>query len=273
MKRFYSVWVILAFGLTACLGGCWGDKTIAKVNGKAVKQSQFDAYLKLKNIPSGDAQRQKYVLDDYLEREALADLVQDNKFIDKTAAEAELNEFRKQMLISRYFENFLKDKVSDQAVTNFYNTHTSDFQSEQVKVAHILLRTNQAMSENELRAVQTRAHEVYSKLMAKADFAETAKQYSEDQVSARNGGSLGWIRKGSIDPVFSQKIFSMQQGEISQPFKTPYGYHIVRIEEGMKMIKVPLEKVKGDIRFRLRQQAKDAEMARLKKEMNIKVKT
>ncbi len=271
-KRMYAC-MILLFGAVLFAGGCSRDGgKIATVNGKAVTRAQFEAYLKLKNIPVDDQNRIKPVLDDYLEREALASLVEDSEFIDPVEAEAEINEFRKQMLLSRYFENYLKDRVNDEAVINYYNTHPEEFQSEQIKVAHILLRTNPGMSENELNALKTKAHEIYSKLAAQADFSETAAQFSEDRVSAKNGGSLGWIKRGAIDPVFSERVFALEPGEISEPFMSAFGFHIARVEEGLQTIKAPLEKVKGDIRFRLRQQAKEAEMGRLKKLARIKVK-
>ncbi len=270
-KRMYAC-MILLFGAVLFAGGCSRDGgKIATVNGKTVTRAQFDAYLKLKNIPAGDQNRIKPVLDDYLEREALAGLVENSEFIDPALAEAEVNEFRKQMLLSRYFENYLKDRVNDEAVTNYYNTHLQEYQSDQVKVGHILLRTNPGMSENELKALKTKAHEIYTRLAAQEDFAETAARFSEDRVSAKNGGSLGWIKRGAIDPVFSERVFALEPGEISEPFMSAFGFHIVRVEEGLQTIKAPLEKVRGDIRFRLRQQAKEAEMERLKKLVRIKV--
>jgi len=271
MNSVLKVCMVLVCSFVICALGCSDDNTIAKVNGKKISKAQFEAFLKLKNIPGDDKARLRPVLDDYLEREAMAELVKETAFIDSAITDAELAEFRKQMLISRYFENYLKDKVNDEAVINYYNTNIDEFETEQIKVSHILLRTNPKMSANERKAIQTKAHEIYSKLAAKADFADLAKKFSEDKVSAKNHGSLGWIKRGAIDPTFSKKVFSMQPGEISQPFSTVFGFHIVRIDEDIQTVKAPLEKVKGDIRFRLRSQAKDAEMERLKKQMKIEV--
>lgn len=271
MKHFTKT--IVTTGLVAILmsvGGCGdADGEIAEVNGRPILQSEFDAYLELKRIPKEKDTRAERLLEDYLQREALADLVADSQYIDQRLAQAEVNEFRKQMLISRYFENFLEDRVSAEAVRNYYNTHPEEFRSEQIKVAHILIRTHDKMSDQERQVRLTHAQEIYGKLASGKDFAELAAAESEDKVSAKSGGSLGWVKRGSIDPVFSERVFAMQAGDVSEPFATPFGFHIVKVLEDVQVHEPPFEKVKGDIRYRLRQAAKQAEMERLMAEAEI----
>jgi peptidyl-prolyl cis-trans isomerase C len=147
---------------------------------------------------------------------------------------------------------------------NFYAENADRFQSKKVHVAHVLIRTNPKMSEQEREALLTKAQEVYSKAMSREDFAKLAEQYSDDALSAKKGGNLGWISEGSIDPAFSKAAFSMKQDETSQPIATPFGFHVIKIIDEAQVVKKPYESVKGDIRFELRQQAKKAEMDRLK---------
>lgn len=266
MRSLFAGVMVALVMLNACSDS---DNIIAHVNGEPVYASEFQAYLKLKRIPLDDEKKIARHKVDYLEREALASMIEQGDYVSKEMAKAEVNEFRKQMLISRHFEAYLAEKVSDEAISNYYAANKNEFQTKQIRVAHILVRTNSAMSKEERQARLTKAREIYSKLRESGDFSELAAQYSEDTISAKQGGSLGWIKRGDIDPVFSERVFSMKAGDISEPFSTPFGYHIVQVEEDEKIVKEPFNKVKGDIRYRLRQAAKDAEMERLLSEVEI----
>lgn len=242
---------------------------IADVKGTQVFEATFNDYLKFKRVPGDNADRVAAQLDDYLERLAITQQIQESSYIDQGLAEVEVEEFRKQMLISRYFDAFLKDKVNDTAIENYYNSNATDFQSEKVRVSHILLRTNDSMSESELKALNTQAQEIYSKATSSEDFTKLAEQYSQDSRSAKKGGDLGWIKRGAIDPAFSEAVFALAKGSISHPFKSAYGFHIAKLVEGPVVEKAPFNSVKGDIRYQLRQQAKAAEMKRLLEAVEI----
>jgi peptidyl-prolyl cis-trans isomerase C len=90
-----------------------------------------------------------------------------------------------------YFEKYLNEQVTDQAVRNYYNTKASEYEQKKAHVAHILIRLNSKMSEEERKVKLTTAQEAYSKIRAGEDFAEIAAQYSEDKISAKKGGDLG----------------------------------------------------------------------------------
>lgn len=64
-----------------------------------------------------------------------------------------------------------------------------------------------------------------------ADFSSLAREYSEDEFSAKNGGDLGYFGRGAMDPYFEEAVFSMQIGEISKPVKSSFGYHIIKLED------------------------------------------
>lgn len=257
--------------MAALLTGCDSSGTsIAEVNGSPVTQERFDAYLKLKRVPSQNVEWVNRELDEYLEREALAGQIEAQKLLPAEQIEAEVAEFRKQVLIGRYFEEFLRERVTDEAVRNFYATNPDQFQARKVHVAHILLRTNPGLSEAERQALLTKASAIYTRANAQEDFAALAKEFSEDQLSAQNGGDLGWLQEGAIDPTFSTRVFAMKAGDLSEPIVTPFGFHIVKVVEGPQVIKQPFESVSGDIRYRLRQEAKAAELDRLAQAAKIK---
>jgi len=253
--------------MSACSGD---DQVLATVNGEDITSSQFNAYLEFKRIKVRDDKHHDAALDQFLEREALSQVIED-KYDDamELKAKTELDEFRRQMNISRYFENHLKDAVDDQKVKNFYVANEDKYSQKQMNVAHVLFRLKRDMDEAQRKAKLTTANEAYAKIKSGKDFSKIAKDYSEDRVSAKKGGDLGWLKQGSIDAKFSKKIFAMKKGDVSEPFETSFGYHIVKIIEEPKTVKKAFEAVKGDIRYQLRQQVKEAELKSLKQAIKI----
>lgn len=256
--RFY---LLLACLLLPACG--LGEDDLALVGGRRITKAEFEAYLTHKRLDQVDEKRRQQLLDQYLERETLAAAIEKSDKLDEALIQAELNEFRKEMLISRYFDKVLKDTVTDEAVRGYYGAHAADYEERKVHVAHILVRANRTMGEAERQAKLTKAQEAYSKVRAGGDFAGIAAAYSEDKVSAPKGGDLGWLKQGAIDKGFSERVFAMKVGEVSEPFETSFGFHVVELLEGPTTVKRPFEAVQGDIRYQLRNEVKEAEVKRL----------
>lgn len=98
----------------------------------------------------------------------------------------------------------------------------------QTKSRHILMRPNELLTDddisNKLKVLKTR-------IQGGDDFAALAKSHSEDTASAVNGGDLGWTNPGTMVPEFEEQVRQLQPGEISEPFKTQFGWHIVQVLE------------------------------------------
>ncbi len=258
--------------LSIVLVACGSSTDVATVNGKKITKEQYDAYLKFKRIAPSDDKKGERHLSHYLEREALTDIIEKEEYLGQESMKAELAEFKKEMYISRYFDKFLKDKVTEQAVKNYYTSHAKDYEKKKVHVAHILIRANSKMSKPERQAKLTTAMEAYSKIVTGEDFGKIAGLYSEDKVSSKKGGDLGWLKQGSISPTFSEKAFELKQGDVSKPLETPFGFHVIKVIEEPKSIKRPFEAVAGNIRYQLRNEVKKAEMDRLMGKAKIKRK-
>ncbi len=265
-------WLALC-ACTLALTGCdTAGPSVAQVNGKAVSEAQFAQYLALKRIDSEDEKRRNAALDEYLQREALAGVIMQQPTLDEAAIAAEVSEFRKELLINRYFDEYLSDRVSDDAVRNYYTSHAAEYEQEQVKVAHLLIRTDRNNTEAERQARLTTAQDAYGRIYAGQDFAAVVSEFSQDQVSAKKGGELGWLKRGAIDKRFSDVAFGLAPDEVSEPFETPFGFHIVKHLDGPMTTRRPFESVKGDIRYQLRRDAKQAEIERLLGLTEIEVK-
>lgn len=99
---------------------------------------------------------------------------------------------------------------------------------QQTRARHILLKTSPTRSDEQVRQG---LEQLRQQIVAGADFAELARTHSEDKVSGAQGGDLGWSRPGMMVPEFEKTLDSLQINEISAPFKTRFGWHIVQAQE------------------------------------------
>ena len=162
-------------------------------------------------------------------------------------------------------------QVPDSQSRQYYDQHKGEF--ERVRARHILVRMKGApvpvrpdqkdLTEEEALA---KAQQIRSKLVAGADFATLAKAESDDTGSAANGGDLGFFRHGQMVPPFEQAAFAMPVGQISEPVKSQFGYHIIKVEQ--KEAK-PFEEVKADIEKRLRPEVAQKTLEEMRKAGNV----
>ncbi len=97
---------------------------------------------------------------------------------------------------------------------------------DEVHVRHILIKPSEIRSEAEARRLVERIHE---RILAGEDFAELAKSFSEDPGSALNGGDLNWIDPNVLVPEFREVMADTPAGQLSQPFKSPFGWHVLEV--------------------------------------------
>lgn len=266
--------LLIMASVTVCLIACSNrdDIQVAEINGKKVYQRDFDAYLEHKRASGRNEEEKQRLLDVFLQREALASFIEQEYLADNAVVKAEIDELRREVLINRYFESYLSEQASEEAVSNYYNLNAEKYEDKKVHVAHILLRLNRNMDDSQRQVKRTTIQEAYSKLQAGMDFVEAVKLYSEDAVSAKKGGDLGWVKEGSIHKRFSEIAFSTAEGEFSEPFETSYGFHLIKVLESPKVSRKSLEAVKGQIRYELRNAAKKAERARLLESVTVEKK-
>ena len=103
-----------------------------------------------------------------------------------------------------------------------------------VKPAHILFGIRQTDGDDKKNLAKQRADSAYDALLKGADFAALARKLSDDRASAEHGGELPWIEKGQTMKEFDGVVFSLRKGELSKPFLSPAGYHIVLLKDKSK---------------------------------------
>ena len=142
--------------------------------------------------------------------------------------------------------------VRRREIQRYYNRNLFQYQlGEQAEASHILL---QAESEADEDATRTLAARLAERARTGEDFAELARTYSADEGTREAGGALGIFGPEEMVPEFSEAVFSMMPGEISDPVRTDYGYHVVRLDNRQAAETRELSEVEGEIESRLRQE-------------------
>lgn len=120
---------------------------------------------------------------------------------------------------------------------------------------HILIELAEGAGDEATAAAQKRLDEVLGKLAAGESFEELAQHYSDDPGSASVGGDLDFFPRGIMVPEFDEAVFSMQVGEVSEPVRTQFGFHLIRLEEIQAAEIRSFEEVRGELSADLRRQA------------------
>jgi peptidyl-prolyl cis-trans isomerase D len=139
-------------------------------------------------------------------------------------------------------------KVSEDQIKEYYEDNLDTFkEKEQVKARHILFRVPENAPKEEEEKVKQKALAVLKQARAGANFAELAKKYTEDPSGKENGGDLGYFSPGQMVKPFEEAAFKLKKGEISDLVRTPFGYHIIKVEDVKQARTKPLEEVRGQI--------------------------
>ena len=137
-----------------------------------------------------------------------------------------------------------QDPASDEDVEEFYNKNLNHFKTrEQIHASHILIRDKSDIGREKLDAV-------IEALDSGRDFEELAREFSED-TSSEQGGDLGWLPRGQTVAKFEKVAFSLELDQISDPFETQFGWHIVRLHERQDARTQSLEEVSEQIAMML----------------------
>ncbi len=137
----------------------------------------------------------------------------------------------RELALSKYLDK----EVSDDEKRSYFDANKNAFNGERVRASHVLIATRKMKTDAELEGAKQKIGDIKKEIDNGADFVEMAKKYS-DCSSAEKGGDISFFqRKGSMVEEFAKVAFSMKVGEVSEPVKTPFGYHIIKVtdrEEG-----------------------------------------
>jgi peptidyl-prolyl cis-trans isomerase D len=118
--------------------------------------------------------------------------------------------------------------VSDPEIQAYYQAHKEDFRSEESADLDYVVFEKKP-TEMDDQKTKEKLLEIKKEIEEGADFAELAQEYSEDQGSAQQGGDLGWFGKGKMVAAFEKAAFALKPGEMSEPVKTDFGWHLIKV--------------------------------------------
>jgi peptidyl-prolyl cis-trans isomerase D len=153
---------------------------------------------------------------------------------------------------------------SDEEIQTYYDAHPSEFQRpEEVRARHLLLKVAAEASEEQRREVRARADALLAQAREGADFEALAREHSED-VTKESGGDLGFFGRGTMTEKFEEAAFALEPGAVSEVVETPFGFHIIRLEEKRAAGARPLDEVRGEITDKVRtRRSREAALARV----------
>jgi peptidyl-prolyl cis-trans isomerase D len=141
--------------------------------------------------------------------------------------------------------------VRDEEVADYYASHRSEFTSPKtVEARHILLKVEADATEEVDRSVRERIEEILKQARGGKDFAKLAQEYSEGPTAA-NGGYLGKFQRDSMVKPFADTAFSMKAGEISDPVRTQFGWHIIKVESIQEASTRSLDEARAEIKDKI----------------------
>src|SRR6201996_1938907 len=214
------------------------NPVLAKVNGSEIRQSDM-AIAEEELGPSLEkmdpATRQENLLAFLIDMKIVSKAAEDKKVADSDEFKRRLAFARNRLLMDQLLANEGKAATTDEAMKKVYDDAAKQIASEQeVRARHILVET-----EDEAKAVK-------AELDKGADFAELAKKKSKDP-GASDGGDLGFFTKDQMVPEFSAVAFALEPGKISDPVKSQFGWHIIKVEEKRNRKAPDFDQVKAQI--------------------------
>ena len=214
------------------------NPVLAKVNGQEIRQSDVtiaEEELGPSLAQMDPASRKDNVLSFLIDMKIVAKAAEDKKVADRDDFKAKLAFARNRLLMDSLLGTEGKEALTDANMKKVYDDAAKQISGEQeVRARHILVE-----SEDEAKKIE-------AELKKGADFAELAKKSSKDPGAA-DGGDLGFFTKDQMVPEFSAVAFAMEPGKISDPVKSQFGWHIIKVEEKRNRQAPAFEQVKPQI--------------------------
>lgn len=221
MKRFTGGLLIVS--LLSSFSGF--AKEVVVVNGKSLTDSDLEGSL----LQLNEGQRKSVLNDAEIKRQTVQVLVNHELMAQEATkmkldqdpyVKAQIEHMRRQVLATKLLEAKVAPKLTPDALKKYYEEHKARFSVDHVHVLQILLKD------------EAEAQKIFKLASAPdADFQALAEKHSKDPSAVNNRGDLGYIAQNQMSPEFTVPVFSYPVGKVSGPFKTSFGYHIVKIQD------------------------------------------
>jgi parvulin-like peptidyl-prolyl isomerase len=281
------------------------NKILATVNGENINQK--DVNLMLSRFGNQISEEQlpavtKQILDGLITQKLIMQFIKENKIEPaKATIDTELNKVReeiksnpslanqtleqvleshgssiddlkKDITISLSLEKYLGKELDDQKLKAYFEQNKAAYDETEVKASHVLVDTRTMKTDEELAQAKNKINKAKADVGAGKDFADIAKQYS-DCPSKEKGGDLGFFkRKGQMVEPFAAAAFALKIGQISDPIKTNFGYHIIKVTEIKQGKDVKFDDIKQNVKQDILQEKAQVLISQLRQKAKIDIK-
>jgi len=229
---------LTAAGIATLLTGTAlaGPKVLATVNGIEITERDIEIARaeigeQIANMSAEESRRNLLLY--VIENELLAEAAKKEKVAEDDAAKEVMEYYRRRALHDLYYDRKIRQAVSEDAAKKTYDEQVKKIESKpEVNARHILVKTEED------------ALDIIERLNRGSDFAELAKEKSTGPSGAQ-GGDLGYFSKGQMVPEFDKVVFELKKGDISEPVKTQFGWHVIKIEDKRDSKPPAFDTVKG----------------------------
>ncbi|MEQ1651422.1 MAG: peptidylprolyl isomerase [Hyphomicrobium sp.] len=205
------------------------DKVVATINGMPVTDADLaiaDSEIGADMGTMPALQKRMSLLEFLIDNQLFAEAADTEKLGQGPEFETRLKYLKRRALRELYFEKVIKASVSDADARKVYDDQVKLIKpEEEVSARHILVES------------EDKAKELKEKIKGGGDFAALAKENSKDTGSKEDGGNLGYFGHGQMVPQFEEVVFKLAKGDVSDPVKTQFGWHLIKIED--KRMKAP----------------------------------
>lgn len=241
---------LAAFLATSLLGlsqAAAQNKVLAKVNGEAITEADVamaaeDVATEYPNLPPQGIK--DLTLDFLIEMKIVAQKAKTEKIDQTDDFKRRIAYVQQRVMMQQLLMREAKQVASDQALKKYYDEQIGQLKPvEEVRARHILVEGEED------------AKKIAARLKGGEDFAKIAKEASKDPGSGAEGGDLGFFTKDRMVPEFAEAAFAMKPGEISQPVKSQFGWHVIKVEDKRAQQPPAFEEVQDQFRSLLLRQA------------------
>ena len=271
MKYLFVLLAVLTFGQET-KPAVADDAVVLTVGSQKITKKQFEELLS--TVPP----QQRAAMSTPAGRKKLAENISELMVLAQEARARKLDQTFKvqmginQLLAQAVFQDLAEKTTADDAALHaYYDLHKAEY--DEVKARHILIRFKGSqvpvkaggkdLTEEEALA---KAKDLHEKIVGGANFADLAKAESDDAGTAVNGGELGSFGKGRMVQPFEQAAFAAEPGKVTEPVKSPFGYHLILVESHAAK---PFEETKPEIEQKMKPEMARKGLEDLKKKATI----
>ena len=243
--------IVALFATLAVPAFSQDNPVVAKVDGTEIRQSDLNAAEEDlgPNLPAMTPEAKRdYLLTYVTDMMIVAKAAEARKLADTDDFKRRLALARTKLLMESLLQAEAKAAVNDAAMKKVYQEAVKQMGEEkEVHARHILFRVADPADEKSSKDAEAKSKTVIARLKKGEDFSKLASELTEDPSGKENGGDLGFFSKDQMVPAFAEVAFKLDKGQISEPVKTQFGWHVLKVEDKRNRPVPEFEKVKDQV--------------------------